>query len=221
MKPLIGLSLILLQSTLVNCQQLTLSQWNEEARTNIRLLPNYGYAVKTKPQLEADSEFVSVTLPRFSTKRLASEHLVDLGFKYIYQDIKTAMYRFNQAYLLDSTNSDIYWGYGAVYMTLEDYPLAKKQYQEGLVVDAKNTRIMTDYGTYFMSQGLVDSAIQYLSASYQLDSQNQNTSFKLAAAYFYKDDCKNALYYYQKCKSLGGKPISNDFVEAFKQKCNL
>ena len=35
------------------------------------------------------------------------------------------MYRFNQAYLLDSTNTDIYWGFGGVYMTLGDFENAK------------------------------------------------------------------------------------------------
>ena len=57
-------------------------------------------------------------------KTAASDYLIKLGFNYMYKrDLKTAMYRFNQAYLLDSTNSDIYWGYGAIYMTLGNFEL--------------------------------------------------------------------------------------------------
>jgi tetratricopeptide (TPR) repeat protein len=221
MKNLLTFILFILASLSVAAQEMTLDQWNEEAKTNIRCLPKYGYAKKTIGQLEADSEFVNVTLPKFANKRLASEHLIDLGFKYLYHDIKTAMYRFNQAYLLDSTNSDIYWGYGGVYMVLQDYPRAREQYEDGLLCDSLNTNIMTDYGTWFVVQNMFDSAIQYLSKSYKLDSTNQNTSFKLAAIYFYKEDCKNALYYYEKCKALGGKPLTKEFEYELLKKCKF
>ena len=200
---------------------MTLNQWNEEEKTNIRFLPKYGYVEKTAEQLNADSVFIQAALPKFPSKRLASEHLVELGFKYIYHDVRTAMYRFNQAYLLDSTNSDIYWGFGGVYMILEDYPRAKEQYEEGLSRDSLNTRIMTDYGTYFMTQGMTDSAIRYLSRSYVSDSTNQNTSFKLAASYYYKEDCKNAVYFYERCKSLGGQPLTKEFVDDLQTKCKF
>jgi tetratricopeptide (TPR) repeat protein len=219
MKTLLSIFLFVLSSSVTIAQQMTLSQWNEEAKADIRLLPKYGYAEKNADQLKADSAFIQEALPKFANKRLASEHLVDLGFRYFYKDLKTAMYRFNQAYLLDSTNSDIYWGYGSVYMILEDYPRAKEQYEEGLRQDPVNTRIMTDYGTYFMAQGMTDSAIQYVTRSYLLDSTNQNTSFKLSAYYFYIEDCKNAIYYYERCKSLGGRPITKEYTDDLEKKC--
>jgi tetratricopeptide (TPR) repeat protein len=221
MKNLLSFCLFIVCSSTLVAQQMTLSEWNEEAKTNIRCLPEYGHAAKSPGQLEADGEFIQSTLPQFANKRLASEHLIDLGFKYLYHDVKTAMYRFNQAYLLDSTNSDIYWGYGAVYMILEDYPRARVQYEDGLLHDPMNTRIMTDYGTYFMTQGTTDSAIQYMTRSYKLDSTNQNTLFKLSACYYYKEDCKNAVYYYEKCKSLGGQPLTKEFEDALHAKCKF
>src|SRR5437899_1211183 len=85
-------------------QQMTIDEWNEQAKSNIRLLPKYGHAIKTAGQKNADKEFIESTLKQFPTPGKASEHLIELGFKYLYKDIKTAMYRFNQAYLLDSTN---------------------------------------------------------------------------------------------------------------------
>ncbi len=59
------------------------------------------------------------------------------------------MYRFNQSYLLDSTSTDIYWGYGAVYMTLQNYEKAREQYLEGLTINPRNVHLLTDYATYF------------------------------------------------------------------------
>lgn len=221
MKDLLAFCLFIFASSTVVAQIMTLNEWNEEAKTNIRCLPKYGHVEKTSGQLESDSNFIRKILPKFSTKRLASEELINLGFKYLYHDVKTAMYRFNQAYLLDSTNSDIYWGYGAVYMTLQDYPHAREQYEDGLLHDPMNSRILTDYGTYFMAQGMTDSAIQFLSRSYILDSTNQNTSFKLSAYYYYKEDCKKSVYYYERCKSLGGQPMTKEFVDAIETKCKF
>lgn len=102
-------------------QQMTSEQWEEEAKTNIRLLPKYGNVQKTEAQKKADKEFIESALKQDSTNRKASDHLISLGFNNLYRDIKTAMYRFNQAYLLDSTNTDIYWGFGGVYLTLGNY----------------------------------------------------------------------------------------------------
>ena len=158
--------------------------------------------------------------------------MISLGFKYLYRDIKTAMYRFNQAYLLDSTNTDIYWGFGGVYMTLGDYAKAEKQYQEGLEINPSNTHLLTDYGTYFMAQyyGLqpidekgaltnLESAITYMVKSYQLDPTDQNTTFKLSICYWNKGDCDNAWKYYDICKALGGQPITEDYTNDLKKKC--
>ena len=144
-------------------------------------------------------------LNKDSTNRKASDHMIRLGFNYLYRDIKTAMCRFNQAYLLDSTNTDIYWGYGGVYMTLGDYGKAEKQYLEGLAINPKNTHLLTDYGTYFMAQYYnlqpidekgaltnLDSAITYMTKSFQLDPTDQNTTFKLSICYWNKGDCDNA-----------------------------
>ena len=213
-------------------KKMTSEQWNEEAKTNIRLLPKYGHVTKTEGQKASDKEFIETTLKQYPTIRKASDHLIELGFKYLYNDVKTAMYRFNQAYLLDSTNTDIYWGYGGVYMTLGNYENAQKQYSEGLSIDPKNTHLLTDYGTYFMAQyyGLqpldekealpnLDSAINYLTKSYQLDKKDPNTTFKLSISYYQKKDCKNAWKYYDECKLLGGQIITEDFTKALTEQC--
>ncbi|MDI3318283.1 tetratricopeptide repeat protein [Pinibacter soli] len=212
--------------------KMTFEQWNEEAKTNIRLLPKYGHVAKTEGQKAADKEFIETTLRQYPTNRKASDHLIELGFKYLYSDVKTAMYRFNQAYLLDSTNTDIYWGYGGVYMVFGDFENAQKQYLEGLAINSKNTHLLTDFGAYFMSQyygqqpldekmalTYLDSAIIYLTKSFQLDKTDPNTSFKLSICYYQKKDCTNAWKYYNDCKSVGGQPITEDYTKALTEQC--
>ncbi len=209
-------------------QQITLAEWNQQAETNIRLLPKYGLVEKTPEQIEADNSLIADMLSRGISRRQASEEFIDLGFKYLYKDIKTAMYRFNQAYIMDSTNTDIYWGYGGVYMALGDIARAKEQYQIGIDKDAKNYKILTDLATCYMidyyalsetDSNSLDTAIELLTKSYKINKKYQSTLFKISVCYFNKKDCKNALKFYNECMKLGGHPVTEEYKKAIKEAC--
>ncbi len=217
-------------------QQMTLNDWEEQAKKDIRLIPEYGHIQKTDKQKQSDQDFISETMKQEQFKgdrTAASDHLIKLGFNYIYRgDLKSAMYRFNQAYLLDTSNSEIYWGYGAIYMTLGDYEKAKQQYEEGLSKKPENTHVLTDFGTYYMAQyyGLetidnktalanLETAIIYLIKSYNIDNKDQSTTYKLSICYWLKGDCDNAWKYYNECKALGGQPITEEYTKDLKKKC--
>jgi len=224
--------LLLLLTLSIFGQQISWEEWEKESQTNIRLLPKYGNVEKSKEQKEADKKFIELMLKQDSTHQKGSDHLIDLGFKYLYRDVKTAMYRFNQAYLLDPTNTDVYWGFGAVYMTLGKYEKAKEQYEEGLNIEPESTHLLTDYGTYFMIQyygqkpideesalNSLDTAISYMTRSYKLDPEDQNTTFKLSILYWIKGDCSNAWKYYDECLKYGGEPITEEYTIDLKKKC--
>ena len=224
--------LFVLMSLAVFSQNMSWDDWEKESQINIRLLPKYGNVEKTKKQKEIDKEFIETMLKQNSTHRKASEHLIKIGFKHLYFDVKTAMYRFNQAYLLDPTNTNIYWGFGAVYMNLGNYEKAKKQYEEGLSINPENTHLLTDYGTYFLAQYYVlrpndeenarvnlNSAIDLMIKSYKLDPKDQNTIFKLSILYWNKGDCRNAWKYYDECYKYGGEPITEAYTKELMNKC--
>ena len=208
-------------------EKMTYQEWKEEAKTNIRLLPKYGNLPKTADQKDADNELINTYVKQEGTRSKASVTLINLGFDYLYRgEIKTAMYRFNQAWLLDSTNVDIYWGFGAIYHSLGDYESAIEQYDKGLSIDPKNSRIITDKATVYLvdyyasnDQHKLNNAIALLEKSYTLDAKNQNTLFKLSICYFLKNDCKNAKKYYSECMDLGGQPITKEYTNALNEKC--
>ena len=237
MKKIFTLTIVLFAFTTFYGQQMSTVEWDKLAKTDNRLLPKYGHIPKTKEQKEFDEKFIEETVQQEQFKgdrTAASNHLISLGFNYLYRgDLKTAMYRFNQAFLLDSLNTDIYWGYGAVYMTLGNYEKAKLLYEEGLSQNPNNTHLLTDLGTYFMAQyymtepgnrkaGMknLDTAITYLLQSYQLDKTDQNTAFKLSICYWNKGKCDKAWKYYEECMALGGQPITEAYTKDLKKKCN-
>jgi tetratricopeptide (TPR) repeat protein len=223
----------LLLSVTVFSQQITWEQWQKEAATTINLRPKYGNVEKTIKQQKVDKDFIKRSLLIDSTLRNVSNSNIRLGFYFLYQnDLKTAMRRFNQAYLLDSTNTDIYWGFGAIYFSLGQYKKAKEQYEEGLNINPNNTHLLTDYGTYFMHQYFalapinkekalieLDAAITYMTKSYKLDATDQQTTYKLSILYLNKGDCDSAYTYYNECKSLGGQPITAAYTKELQNKC--
>ncbi|RFZ84923.1 hypothetical protein DYU05_04775 [Mucilaginibacter terrenus] len=210
-------------------QKINYINWKTEASNDIRLQPEYGHAVKTKEQIAADDELIATVLKQDRTRRKGSDHLINLEFKYLYNsDMRTAMSRFNQAYLLDPKNENVYWGYGAVYVMFGDKEEAIRQYDKGLSINPNSAVILTDKATIYFAefqqeQGKfpekLEKALTLLNASYKVDPKNLNTLYKLSICYFLIQDCANAWKYYKDCQALGGTPISPDFTTALKRQC--
>jgi Tfp pilus assembly protein PilF len=214
-------------SVLAGAQHLTYAEWKEEAKTNIRLLPKYGNAEKTSDQRQADAEFIEASVKQNGTRENASREMVRLGFKYLYQgDLRTAMYRFNQAWLLDPKNEDAFWGFGGVYFYFGDVAMAHVQYDEGLTINPKSSNLLTDKATLHMlsynqnnKASDLKTAIQLFEKSYAIDPKNENTLFKLSVAYFLKSDCSNAKRYYTECKEIKCKSITQEYESSLTEKC--
>jgi len=210
-------------------QLMSYSEWQEQAKSNINMQPEYGNVKKTSEQIEADNSLIKSAIAEEGTARKASEHFVQLGFKYLYSgDIIAAMSRFNQAWLLDKSNENAYWGYGAVYFTFLDAESAIKQYDKGLTINPASSIILTDKATvyyikYQQEQGQdkmkLTTAINLLNSSYKIDSVNRNTLFKLSVCYFLAEDCVNAKKYYEACAKLAGGQLDPQYAAALSARC--
>ncbi len=232
MRRLTTLTILLFFSSVTFGQQQRkgFAEWVEAAKTNINMQPMYGHQQKSEGEIKADEDLLKYVLEKEKTKRAGSDHLVELGFDYTYQSrLQTAMSRFNQAWLLDSTNANVFWGFGVVYFYLRAYDEAFKMYNLGLQLDSTNTNIITDIGGTYLSMYSDDStrqesltyAISYLEKSYKLNPKYSSTVYKLIICSLYTDDCEKAKKYFMECEKLDRNLITNDFRKNFKQKCNL
>ncbi len=213
--------------------QMSFDDWQLESQSNKRLLPKYGGAKKTKTEKKSDADFIESAMSQFDTRREASDHMIDLGFNYYYRgDLKTAMYRFNQAYLLDAENANIYWGYGAIYMAFGEFELSREQYDEGLKIDPKNDKILIDYGTTYLGEyynfaqsdtakanEFLDKSIELLSEAYAVDPDNANSSYKLSICYMYQNNCEKATEYLSLSEEIGNPNITESFKLELEEKC--
>ena len=74
------------------------------------------YLSNRPPEIaEIDDKFLASVLEVDNTRENASDSAVDRGWYYLFAgDSSTAMKRFNQAWLLNPTNYNVYWGFGVV-----------------------------------------------------------------------------------------------------------
>lgn len=82
----------------------------------INLAPLYGYYPKDNEYKDADNKFIAIALSDCKCdSSTASKIYSKFGWDYFRDsNFEVASKRFNQAYLLDSTNFHIYWGFAAI-----------------------------------------------------------------------------------------------------------
>jgi len=90
---------------------------------DISLAPKYGLLPKTDAQKRADAIFLGEMDKQYKgNRKKAAEHMALRGCQYLREgDLLVAMRRFNQAWLLDSSNGKALWGMAAIDADVEEF----------------------------------------------------------------------------------------------------
>ncbi|KKR31772.1 MAG: Tetratricopeptide TPR_1 repeat-containing protein [Candidatus Falkowbacteria bacterium GW2011_GWF2_39_8] len=120
------------------------SQSAATGNVEVNTLPMYGGMDKT----ESIDEFKKLGNQRF----VESKNTVELGWQYYNQkDFDTAMKRFNQAWMLDQENPDVFWGFGIISAEKGNIDDAIKYLKMAYQLGPKNSEIAYNLG-YMHSQ---------------------------------------------------------------------
>lgn len=223
------LFLCLISSILIFAQNPNYENWKNLSKENINLQPEYGNTVKTQEQIQIDNEFTEDILRHYKTKEAGSSEMVNLGMYYLYSkgDFETAMKRFNQAYLLNKNNPDVYYGYGTIFFNLGAFDEAKIYYEKGLKIKPDHSKILTDYATVYLAAYYengdnkdLNTAKNYLKKSLTANSKNSDTLYKLSIVSLYLNECKDAKNYLKSAKKLNNPNITQAFENELNQICN-
>jgi tetratricopeptide (TPR) repeat protein len=86
------------------------------SQKSLNLLPMYGHLPKSPSLKQSDSTFISQAIEAHGgAPDTASRFYSELAWKFFSgNQLDIAMKRFNEAWLLDSTNGDVYWGIGSI-----------------------------------------------------------------------------------------------------------
>lgn len=193
----------------------------------VNLYPMYGYAQKSPDLINDDNKFINNALEICKcSKQEASKLVSDLGWSYFKQgNSEIANKRFNQAYLLDSTNYLIYWGFGVVMgrqnRNDESVFLFKKaiSYKQNKS-DTAYARLCMDVckplaGIYNENKqkDYLNEALGYMKIVSSILPTSPDVYFQYSHLYFDIADYQKAFYAYQKTISFDSTMANNNFLK--------
>jgi tetratricopeptide (TPR) repeat protein len=125
------------------------------ANDRINEQPRYGGLTKTAAHFEADERFLAQALRQYGTAQAAMQAHVNFGWHYLATDhAPTAIKRFNQAWLLDSTAADVYYGFSAYLQQQGQTGEAERFMQLGKRHDNGHEALLKYYASQAYNQSL-------------------------------------------------------------------
>ena len=152
----------------------------------------FGNSIKCPEQLAADIAFTHEMDMEFQgDRKKAVQDRLARAWDYFNRNVEdTAMMRFNQAWLLDSMNADVYWGFGNLLGNNKKHQEALPLFKKSLRLNPADPVVWASagqaYGNSYMQthdKKELDSCIYYFKRSYQLDASHGGTCSKLTFAY--------------------------------------
>jgi len=191
--------------------------------------PRFGNIKKSQTYIDSDNQFIAEVMKQFGTRQAAAKKSVELGWNYLQRgDDVMAMKRFNQAWILDSTLVDTYWGFGAIMgmrNQLEQSIYFMKRYYDS---DPQNERIMVDLSISYLRYALTlkqkgldkewseytNKGKQLLKKTLALNSKNANANQQLAITYYHENKLDSSKYYAVIANTLDPKILNPKFRQA-------
>jgi Tfp pilus assembly protein PilF len=207
-----------------------LSQFSCKSQTDcpegINILPMYGEVKKCEQQIELDKEFILESEKQFKNRKKASEYYVSKGWEYFYKnDDDTSMKRFNQAWLLDNSNPQIYWGFGNILGKKNEFVESVKYLKKSIEMDPNNAKvyecISTSYGQIFYKTKEIkylNLRIENLKKAIKIEPKNGRAFGELANTYAYLMQKDSLVKYIKKTDEIDSKFVNPKVREIAEKK---
>ena len=201
---------------------------------NVDQLPMYGGLDRQSiPELKAaDEKLIADTTAEFGTREKASEIFVEQGIRYYWEkNYATAMRRFNQAWLLNLKNPNVFWGFAVVYHDQEKICEAKDMIDRALSLGLSKPIALADAGRIYtlcasFSETPFDAATkkQLFSKSEDLfrraDAASPNNDYIYglwASAHYWQGEYAKAWEKVERMRGAGGTP-PGAFINLLREK---
>lgn len=209
-------------------QEMSYAEYQKEAKINKRLLPKHGNFPKSDDEKTADLAFIERSIEEYQSREKASEAKVMEGYQALNSNPKEAMICFNQAFLLDSTNANIYWGYGQLFHHFDQYQEADGYFEEGLTHNPKSTMLLNAMGKNCLEMYHQDGneehlqrGIKKLQSSFMIEPSKAETSKTLTGIFLELKNCEKAKKYYQVYKATEKGEHDTELAKLLSNQCKL
>jgi len=205
-----------------------------EGQVPIDQVPMYGGMNRsTIPELKAsDEKLIAEATHQYGTREKAASVIVVNGFVYYQKyDFANAMRRFNQAWLLDPMNAEVYAGFGSVLHDQEKYCEAMQMMEKslslnppifkGIYPDAARMVTLCAVNDKTLSPEAKAKLLEHSEALYiNAEKTEPNKTYvydSWATAYYWRGQYAKAWSMVVKERATGGKP-SEKFLSLLSEK---
>ncbi|QCR21873.1 hypothetical protein [Pontibacter sp. SGAir0037] len=180
----------------------------------------------TPEEKQKQQEFVTRHLDRFKSRRMAGAFYVAEAQR-TFNEGKTDStdILLNRAWLMDSTNHDIFWVYGLTYGQQKEYDKAIYALYYALEFDKENPRLLTDIATSYLGRFYEESNLddlhqsrKLLEEAARLDKDNPSIFYKLAVNSYYLKEYSKAWEYLHQSIKQDKKQEDKTFISALLEK---
>jgi Tfp pilus assembly protein PilF len=173
-------------------------------------MPMYGGINKNEKMKKADADLIATIEKQGYSRQSGSQDAVSKGWFYFEKgDLSTAMKRFNQAWLLDPENGDVYHGF-AVIVHKRDNAIseAEKYFKMALSKSRVSVNAYVDYGRFLWVQNRYDESLIQLDKAIKISPKAYNARSNISFVYYKKGD------FIQACKWAKAAKDNNDQLES-------
>lgn len=181
----------------------------------INEIPMYGNLPKSQELIGYDQKFIYDVVKQFGSRDSACKVHIHLGNYYLgLGDPNIAIKRFNQAWLLDSTNADVYWGFAYSLEKKDRYKEAIPMFEKAIHYAQDNYKIWIGYAVCYSliadKEGNKSKKEEFFKKSELLFEKTEKMNDKSGDLYFgwaqkwhKQGNEEKANFYLQKAKDLG------------------
>ncbi|MBF9255597.1 hypothetical protein I2I11_20025 [Pontibacter sp. 172403-2] len=180
---------------------------------------------RTPAEKAKQDQLLQEDTTRFKSRKLASEYYVTQARR-TFEEQKTdsAQWLLGRAWLMDSTNNDVYQAYGRIYGEQKQYDKALFILYHALEADPQNPQLLTDIATSYLGRFYATSNPDDLRQSRKLLEQalvlspdEADINYKLAINSYYMQEYGKAWDYLHKSlrqdKEIAGKSFISALLE--------
>lgn len=157
-------------------------------------LPMYGGRVKTEEMKDADADLIASMEKQGFSRAEGAKEMLKLGWTaWSRRDMATAMTRFNQAWLLDPENGNVYHGFALVLARRDGSP-SDMEHLFQLATSKPNVDVVAfvDYGQFLWMEERLDASQAQLKKALQISKTARNARANMAFVHYLKNDMKSA-----------------------------
>ena len=218
--------LLILVLVISGCDMLYHMQNVGSGYTRINLKPMYGGVKKDKHYQKADKDFLEHCDKIFPSRDTAAKAYVGIAWKYYNKkQYGAAMRRFNQAWLLDSLNADVYWGFGSIQGERGKFKESVDLLNRSIELNPKNPivwqSISISYGNLFFytkdSTYLQKNNLALRESNRLYKSKNAQVLGQLVTSYYVMNKRDSVIKYTNKADALDPSVVISQVREYIDQ----